>query len=123
MSSPKPATKSVSERVGAWFGEVLQSASELIDTAKLALAKSKYNSDRKALEDGDLKRVPDAAPKGLEGPHGAVGAAKAKLPADPQSIEECNAATVALGELTQRVAEYLDAEAKALAAAKQKYQS
>jgi type VI secretion system secreted protein VgrG len=77
-------------------------------------AKAAYESAKQALEDGDLKKVPDKAPPGVEAAHAAVHAARKALPAAPKSASDYVAAQKALDLLKRRVADYLAAEAAVL---------
>lgn len=87
----------------------------------LAEAKRKYLADKTALENGDLKKVPPAAPKGLEATHAAVQTARAALPADPKTLAEVNTGAQALATLADKVRLYLEAAA-AQATAKAAYE-
>ena len=75
-------------------------------------AKNQYLDAKTKLENGDLKKVPGKAPKGLETEFGAVATAKSKLPADPKTVAEYNAGHAAVGELATKVQEYLAAVAR-----------
>lgn len=85
---------------------------------KLAAAKLKYEQDKKALEDGDLKKVPDSAPTGLEGPFGEVSSARGVLTKTPKTLEEFETDTRQLATLAEKVTAYLDAVTKQQQAAR-----
>src|SRR5205823_10500488 len=87
----------------------------------VAAAKLKYDTDKAALESGDLAKVPLAAPAGLTTGHGQAVPTRRAPDLDPKTIAEYAAATIKLTELTDKVRLYLAAEALALAAAKHKY--
>ena len=73
----------------------------------LGLEKTKYDNDKKALEDGDLKQVPAKAPPGLVKAFGAITTAKAALPADPKTLADYKDANAKLVTLKGKVAAYL----------------
>jgi hypothetical protein len=87
----------------------------------LAIAKKKYEDDKRALEEGDLTKVPAKAPAGVESAHAAVVAARKALPVAPKTASDYAAASKALAALAKTVAAYLVAEAAALAHVKKKY--
>jgi hypothetical protein len=76
-----------------------------------AALKARYDEEKAAI-DPDLAKVPTDVPPGLEGPHGAITAAKVGVPPDPQTIDEYLAAIKKLPALKQAVAAYLAAQAK-----------
>lgn len=86
-----------------------------------AAARQRYDDDRLALENGDLQKVPAKAPPGMESAHAAIAAARKALPAAPGTLAECTAANKALATLAKKVADYLVAEAAALARVKKKF--
>ena len=86
-------------------------------------ARAKYEAAKAALEQGDLKKVPDKAPVGTASAHAAVLTARKALPAAPKTASDYAAANKALDTLAKRVAEYLAAEAAALSQVKAKYET
>jgi hypothetical protein len=87
----------------------------------LAAAKKKYEDDKRALEEGDLKKVPAKAPVGVESLHAAVLAARKALPVAPKTASDYVAASKALDTLAKRVAAYLAGEAAAIAHLKARF--
>lgn len=108
----------VAPTVGLPSGQTASGPSGDVDAAR-----KKYDEAKAALEQGDLKKVPDQAPVGTAAAHAAVLAAQKALPAAPKTASDYAAATKALEALAKRVAEYLAAEAKALSQIKSKYET
>jgi type VI secretion system secreted protein VgrG len=87
----------------------------------LLAAQTKVADARLKLEQGDLAKVPIAAPPGVESAHAAVAQARLALIASPQTLPDCAKALKAVETLAKKVADYLKAEAKVLQALKKKY--
>lgn len=87
----------------------------------VATAKGKYDAAKLKLEQGDLAKVPGAAPPGVESAHAAVQSARNGLVADPKTLQDFVLAAKALDVLGRKVADYLKVETKALQQLKKKY--
>ena len=87
----------------------------------VAKAKEKYDAAKLKLEQGDLAKVPDVTPPGVESAHAAVQSARRSLVADPKTLPDYGRAAKALEVLVKKVADYLKAEAQAVQQLKKKY--